>query len=146
MRTPAETALTLLWPESLLTGCAAAMVPPTRPVSAALSRSAFREVFIFDFLAWVLAESIRGLLLNRSSGSLASLCREVPSPRRSEATSRRLQCARRKCAHVANDSDSSMSCTFGGVCRISSHIRLAQICKYPLLFLSGGQYSVEAAM
>src|SRR5580698_7424437 len=59
MRMPAETALTLLWPEPLLTGCAAAMVPPTRPVSVALSRSAFREVFIFDFLAWVLAESIR---------------------------------------------------------------------------------------
>src|SRR6202051_66144 len=53
-RTPAAQPLTLfwLWLAPLVTGCAAAMVPPTKPVRAALSRSALREVFIVRFLAW----------------------------------------------------------------------------------------------
>jgi len=42
------------------------MVPPTRPVRAALSRSALSEFFMVCFLAWgVLADGIRGLVLRQ---------------------------------------------------------------------------------
>src|SRR5271166_2651957 len=70
-RTPA--ALRLFWPAPLVTGWAAAMVPPTRPVRAALSRSALSEFFMVCFLAWgVLAESIRGLVLKQRRLRFAS--------------------------------------------------------------------------